>query len=66
LTICLFFAAIAMVTPASAADAPAMVVGRVYHIEGELLRYVPQEKDWVTEVSNRRNHSRTTAVRKNR
>ena len=50
LTICLFFAAIAMVSPASAADAPAMVVGRVYHVEGDLLRYVPAEKDWVAVI----------------
>src|SRR5512135_1138123 len=39
-----------MVPPSSAADAPAMVVGRVYHIEGELLRYVPDTKDWVAMV----------------
>jgi len=24
-----------------------MVVGRIYHIEGDLLRYVPEEEDWV-------------------
>ena len=41
-----------MVSPASAADAPAMVMGRVYHVEGELLRYVPQEKDWVAVVKD--------------
>jgi hypothetical protein len=29
-----------------------MVVGRVYQIEGELLRYVPQEKDWVAMVKD--------------
>lgn len=29
-----------------------MVVGRVYHIEGDLLGYVPDEKDWVTVVKD--------------
>jgi hypothetical protein len=29
-----------------------MLVGRVYHIEGDLLRYVPAEKDWVAVVSD--------------
>jgi len=48
--VCLFLGAVAMVQPCLAVDAPAMVVGRVYHIEGDLLRYVPEEKDWVTVV----------------
>src|SRR4030042_453421 len=48
--VCLFLGAVVMVQPSSAADAPAMVVGRVYHIGGDLLRYVPEEKDWVTVV----------------
>ena len=52
LTICLMVAAIAMVSSASATDEPAIVVGRVYHIEGELLRYIPQEKDWVAVVKD--------------
>ena len=47
---CLFLAVVAMVQPSSAADAPAMVVGRIYHIEGDLLRYVPEENDWVAVV----------------
>jgi hypothetical protein len=50
LLVCLFLGAVAMVQPSSAAGAPPMVVGRVYHIEGDLLRYVPEEKDWVTVV----------------
>ena len=33
-----------------AADAPAIVVGRIYDIEGDLLRYVPAESDWVAVV----------------
>jgi len=49
LVVCLFLAVV-MVPPSSAADAPAMVVGRIYHIEGDLLRYVPAEKDWVAVV----------------
>lgn len=52
LMVCLFFAALAIVPPASAANAPAITVGRVYNIEGDLLRYVPGEKDWVAMVKD--------------
>jgi len=31
-------------------DESAMVVGRIYYIEGDLLGYVPAEKDWVAVV----------------
>jgi hypothetical protein len=48
----LFLAAMALVSLSSAADASAMVVGRVFHIEGDLLRYVPAEKDWVAVVKD--------------
>src|SRR4030042_736080 len=47
-----FSAAVMVVPPSSAADAPAAVVGRVYHLEGDLLRYVPQENDWVAVVKD--------------
>jgi hypothetical protein len=50
LLVCLFLAAVAMVPLSSAADEPAMVVGRIFYIEGDLLRYVPAEKDWVAVV----------------
>jgi hypothetical protein len=50
LMVCLFLAAVAMVPPALAANAPGVTVGRVYAIEGDLLRYVPAEKDWVAAV----------------
>ena len=50
LLVYLFFAAVVIVPLSSAADAPAMVVGRIFHIEGDLLRYVPAEKDWVAVV----------------
>jgi len=50
LLVCLFLTAVVMVPPSSAADGPAMVVGRIYYIEGDLLRYVPAEKDWVAVV----------------
>jgi hypothetical protein len=52
LMVCLFLAAMAMVSQASAASAPAITVGRIYTIEGDLLRYVPQERDWVTMVKD--------------
>jgi hypothetical protein len=50
LVVCLFLAAVVMVPPSSAQDEPAMVVGRIFYIEGDLLRYVPGEKDWVAVV----------------
>jgi len=50
LVVCLFLAAVVMVPLSSAEEAPAMVVGRIFHIEGDLLRYVPAEKDWVAVV----------------
>lgn len=39
-------------SPLAAAEAPAVVVGRVYHLEGDLLRYVPAEDDWVAVVKD--------------
>ena len=50
LLVCLFLTAVVMVPPSSAADEPAMVVGRICYIEGDLLRYVPAEKDWVAVI----------------
>jgi hypothetical protein len=52
LMVCLFLAALAMAPPALAASAPSITVGRVYYIEGDLLRYVPEEKDWVSMVKD--------------
>ena len=52
LAVCLFLGAMAMVLQASAANAPAITVGRVYTIEGDLLRFVPEEKDWVPMVKD--------------
>ena len=51
-TVCLFLAALAIALPAWAANTSATTVGRVYYIEGDLLRYVPQERDWVTMVKD--------------
>ena len=48
----LFSAAVMAIPPSSAADAPGVVVGRVYHIEGDLLRYVPEVNDWVAVVKD--------------
>lgn len=50
LLVVLFFGALLIVPASSAADEPPVVVGRVYHIEGDLLRYVPEENDWVAAV----------------
>jgi len=46
----LILAMTGMVLPSFAQEAPGMVVGRVYQVEGDLLRYVPAEKDWVAVV----------------
>ena len=43
---------LAMVSQASAANPPVMTVGRVYAVEGDLLRYVPADKDWVAMVND--------------
>jgi hypothetical protein len=48
----LFLAMHIMALPSLAADEPAMVVGRVFRIEGDLLRYVPEESDWVAVVED--------------
>ncbi len=50
LLVCLFLVAVVMVPPSLAADEPPMVVGRIFYIEGDLLRYVPAEKDWVAVI----------------
>ena len=52
LMVCLFLAALAMISQAAAANASAIMVGRIYAIEGDLLRYVPEEKDWVAMVKD--------------
>jgi hypothetical protein len=46
----IFLVATATTATLSAADATAVGVGRIYHIEGDLLRYVPEEDDWVAVV----------------
>jgi len=48
--ICLFAAALLTAPSAPAATTPGMTVGRIFHLEGELLRYVPEENDWVAIV----------------
>ena len=51
--VCLFFVAMAMIPLSSAADEePGMVVGRIFYVEGDLLRYVPAEDDWVAVVKD--------------
>jgi hypothetical protein len=46
----MLFAVIVLAAPSSASDIQAIQVGRIYYIEGELLRYVPDENDWVAVV----------------
>ncbi len=50
LLVCFFLIAVATVSPSSAEDTPSIVVGRIFYIEGDLLRYVPAEEDWVATV----------------
>jgi len=52
LMICFLLAMVAPVSLSWAEDAPAVVVGRIFYIEGDLLRYVPAEKDWVATVKD--------------
>jgi hypothetical protein len=52
LLVWLFSVAVMVVPRFSAAEAPAVVVGRVYYIEGDVLRYVPEENDWVSVVKD--------------
>ncbi|MBI5582634.1 MAG: FecR domain-containing protein [Deltaproteobacteria bacterium] len=33
-------------------DAPPLLVGHITHVEGQLLRYVPEEQDWVATVKD--------------
>jgi hypothetical protein len=46
----LILAMTSTVLPSLAQEAPGLVVGRVYQIEGDLLRFVPAENDWVAVV----------------
>jgi hypothetical protein len=50
LLVCFILTVGATVSPSSAQDTPSIVVGRIFYIEGDLLRYVPAEKDWVATV----------------
>ncbi|MBN1613402.1 MAG: hypothetical protein JW950_02930 [Deltaproteobacteria bacterium] len=52
LIICTLFALAAAVPVSAAAEEPLTVVGRIFHIEGELLRFVPEQQDWVTLVKD--------------
>lgn len=54
-SLCVFlFAALGLTTLTELAwsieDQEEILVGRIAHIEGDLLRYLPQEKDWVLTV----------------
>lgn len=46
----LFLAMSGMVLPSMAEEAPRVVVGRISQVDGDLLRYVPAENDWVAVV----------------
>jgi hypothetical protein len=48
----LFFVSVTIVPISSAADESPVMVGRIYHIEGSLLRYVTAENDWVAAVKD--------------
>jgi hypothetical protein len=49
-SIVLLFVAAGLALPSLAADAPPVVVGRVTDVEADLLRYVPEENDWVAAI----------------
>jgi hypothetical protein len=48
----LVFAMSFMALPAFAGGEPTALVGRIYQIEGDLLRYLPAEEDWVAVVND--------------
>ncbi len=39
-------------SPPASSDAEAVLVGRISFVEGQLLRYVPEKKDWVATVKD--------------
>ncbi|MGB5216894.1 MAG: DUF6600 domain-containing protein [Smithella sp.] len=43
----LFLAVLVIVPQVFAANSSAITVGRIYYIEGDLLRYIPEDNDWV-------------------
>ena len=50
LLICSFLIIVGTVLPSFSEDTPPVVVGRIFYVEGDLLRYVPSEDDWVATV----------------
>src|SRR5512145_1483007 len=50
LTFLLVFVFAAIFTGFSSAQTPPVVVGRISYLEGDLLRYVPEDDDWVAVV----------------
>jgi hypothetical protein len=48
----MLFALTVLAAPSPAPDVQDIQVGRIYYIEGELLRYIPEENDWVAVVSD--------------
>ncbi len=49
---CIFLAVAGMPLQSHAEAEQGLVVGRIYHIEGDLMRYIPDEKDWVAVVED--------------
>ncbi|MGV8073294.1 MAG: DUF6600 domain-containing protein [Syntrophobacteraceae bacterium] len=55
LTFVLIFVAVPVASPQAQPESgskDALVVGRISHVEGELLRYVTEEKDWVATIKD--------------
>src|SRR5512136_2179394 len=50
LLVCFFLMAVVALSPSSAEETRSTVVGRIFYVEGDLLRYVPAEEDWVAVV----------------
>ncbi|HJX33694.1 MAG TPA: DUF6600 domain-containing protein [Desulfatiglandales bacterium] len=46
----MLFAVIVLAAPSLASDTQTIQVGRIYYMKGEVLRYVPDENDWVAVV----------------
>jgi len=48
----LFIVSMTIISVSFAQDESSVMVGRIYHIEGSLLRYVDAENDWVAAVTD--------------
>lgn len=66
LIIGLFLIVVTIVPSVFAVNIPAVTVGRLSYIEGDLLRYVPEVKDWVLMVKDVTDQNCTAVIKSDR